>query len=565
MRITDKPYLDFSGGIRRDKSPYLLRDNEIQSGRNFEIDEQGRIKKRRGSYQFGQNIAGLPINIHHDPNGMFVSNDAASPAVVYKLASGTLTTALTTGSTSVVTSTSTFDTSGTVEIEGDLIAYTGESSTTLTGATGINSAHAVGVSINQWQTVGTMSSSDSNDGAWFAYLNGITFFLFNNDSANSTNLWQYDGSSATAISGEPGGARFLEVFRDRLFTVGNGASGLPLNRVFFSNLGDGTSWPSTVADNSFDLEDQTGEPIVNLKQYKQNLVIFKPSSMYLFTGSLPVRQFSNDYGIHNDKCIQEVNGLLYGVGPNGVFVSNGVSVQRIDAPVLEYYQDFKFGRLSSTSAIQNLFTGKWENKFIIYIGDTTTVETLSDVMLIYDTVTKKWEVWNGWTSMTMLGHSHRFNTDNRTQQRKSLFWGASTKIYRAFEDRHTEIDTGGGLGATRGSDIYSDLFSDTGTPVTFNIVTKPYDLGYPNYRKQLGYLKVFSELPGIHLSYRIDNGDTKPLGLVDKKIKRFKFPSDARGTRCEIILDESSTTQSTIYNGHIFEDCSIIDKNAEQR
>ena len=562
-KVNDKAYLDFSGGIRRDKSPYVLKDNELQRGRNFEVDNVGRIVKRRGSYQFGQDIAGLPLFFHHDPNGMFVANNASSPAVVYKLASGVLTTALTTASTTVFTSTSGFSTSGVVEIEGDLITYTGESGTDLTGATGITSAHAVGSSINQWISVGTMASSDANDGAWFAYLNGITFFLFNNDNANTTNLWQYDGTTASAVSGEPGGSRMLEVYRDRLFTVGNGASGLPLNTVFYSNLGSGTSWPSTVADNSFEIEDQTGEPISGIKQSGSNLMVFKPSSMYSYDGSLPVRQISNSYGIHNDRCIQEINGLLYGAGPNGIFVTNGSGVQRISIPVFDYYQDFNFNRIVSGSTVQNLMTSQWEDKFIVYIGDVTTVETLSDLALVYDTKNKTWEIYNGWTDMTAINYLKRFNTDNRTQQKTALFFGRSTKVYRAFEDRHTEITTGGGDGATRGGDIYADLFTDTGTPITMNFVTKPYDLGAPNYSKKFGYLKVFSEVPGIQLSYQIDDGPIKSLGLVDKKVKRFQFPSDARGYRCTIMGDESSTNTSVTYNGHIFEDWAVIDKNAD--
>lgn len=174
-KIADKAYFDFSGGVRRDKSPFALKDNELQRGRNFEVDELGRIKKRRGSYQFGQDIAGLPLRIHHDPNGFFVSNNAA-PAVVYRLSSGRLNTALTTSSTSVVLSATpspNFNTSADViEIEGDLINYASYNGTdTFSTATNITSAHAAGSSVNQWRSVGTLTSSDADDGAWFAYLN----------------------------------------------------------------------------------------------------------------------------------------------------------------------------------------------------------------------------------------------------------------------------------------------------------------------------------------------------------------------------------------------------------
>ena len=86
--IPDKIYRDFSGGIRRDKSPYDLKDNELQRGRNFEIDDQGRIRKRRGSLQFGQDVANI-INFHCDANGLFAANYHATQLVVYRLRSST--------------------------------------------------------------------------------------------------------------------------------------------------------------------------------------------------------------------------------------------------------------------------------------------------------------------------------------------------------------------------------------------------------------------------------------------------------------------------------------------
>lgn len=194
------------------------------------------------------------------------------------------------------------------------------------------------------------------------------------------------------------------------------------------------------------------------------------------------------------------------------------------------------------------------------MGDISLIESFNDVMLVYDTRKKSWEVWSGWTDPTTFSYLKRFRTDNRNQQRNTLFWGASTKIYRAFENRHTE-ENASGVTTTRGTDVFSDLFSDTGTPIVFDVLTKPYDLGLPNYRKQFGYLKVFSERPGIHISALIDDKDRIPLGLITKQVQRFKFPAEARGYRCALLLDESSTNPSVIYNGHIFEDTTTIDKN----
>ena len=58
MKIANFPVLDFSGGVRRDKSFFDFKRNELLDARNVEIDEQGRIRTRRGSFQVGQTLTG---------------------------------------------------------------------------------------------------------------------------------------------------------------------------------------------------------------------------------------------------------------------------------------------------------------------------------------------------------------------------------------------------------------------------------------------------------------------------------------------------------------------------
>lgn len=550
MEIKDKAYFDFTGGVVRNKSPMTLSDNELQLGRNVVVDEKGRITRRLGCRQFGQDIASFPTRMHSDANGTLVAN-GASTAVVYKLQNSFLTGAITTASTSfTISSAAGFTDPGGgstayVEIDGDIIGYTDISTNTFTTVTGISENHASGSPVHQWVTVGTLTGSDGDDGTGFTYLNSLT--IIKSLGAN----YKFDGTTLTQFSMPTtmNTGYMLETFRDRVYTVVGGT-------VYFSNLGDGTSWPTTAADNSFILEDRTGESISVIKQHKANLLIFKPSSFYSFSGSLPVHQISADFGVYNDTCVQEIGESLYCFGPAGVFITDGSSIKDIGQPVTEYLKELNNTPLAGTGALTNAVTGSDGINFFIYLGDITNPKTISDVTLAYSTLTGKWTVYDSWDDLTMMKYLKSFYVGGTRQYRDTGFWGKNTKVYRMFDD--TSIVNS----VKRGELLLIDKESDaTGSNITFSVLTKPYGLDFPNIRKQFGYLKVYSELPqGAHISVVIDDKDPIPLGQITKQIQRFQFPSSAKGYCCAIQIDESSQVKPLVINGFIFEDCAEISK-----
>jgi len=571
MKIPDKFYKDFSGGIRRDKSPYDLKDNELRNGRNFEIDKRGRIVKRRGSLQFGQDLASI-IQFHSDANGTFAANYHATQLVVYKLKSSTNDSALTTATTSIAVSPSGQFIAGpaNAEINGDEFTYqSGGGGSPLATVTGISESHDATNIIQQWQTIGTLNGTRtpvSIDGCWFSFLNGLTVILaYNSVGSPASVMSTYDGSNIADVATLDVATKLLENFRDKIFTVsGNGS------RVYYSNLG-AVAFPTTIEDNSFDIEDQLGEPITAIKQYRKNLIIAKQSSMFAYPGSLPVRQLTTTWGVYNENCLQEVRGILYGIGPEGVFMSNGVSFVDIGEPVKEYIKsnlniDYTDG--SNVSDISLTRTAQFDNKFIIYINDFTDPETdtsATKLALVYDTVKKNWVIWRDISASSAFKSLTNFRSGNGApgviQRRPILLFSNGSEVYRMFENRTLQQVTAGGR--TRGTDRFSDEYHDaTGTPITMNVTTKPFDLGYPNWKKEFGYLKVFTERPqGMSISVIIDDGDPIPLGQCRGRINRFKFPPNTKGTRCAIIIDESSTTSSAIFNGCIFEECKTVDQN----
>ena len=121
--LPDYPILDFSGGIRRDKSTYKLKDNELQDGKNFDVDEEGRIIKRRGGIQLGETEATFNSGF------VFIKQTVATPKIdmiindwganTYTLVNDNVkTAALVAGvSTTLTVNSETFET-GVVEVEG---------------------------------------------------------------------------------------------------------------------------------------------------------------------------------------------------------------------------------------------------------------------------------------------------------------------------------------------------------------------------------------------------------------------------------------------------------------
>lgn len=565
MKIPDKIYMDFSGGVNRSKSPFTLKNNELQRGRNFEVDDQGRIKKRRGSRQFGQSVSNI-IAIHNDNIGFYVADSTASTTIVYRLYSSTATNDIAIGDTSITKPDAGFTASGVIEIEGDIIDYSGGGAgVAFTGVTNITSPHIAGSSINQWQSIGTMTGHDSTGGVWFGFLNGLTI-IHSNSSGGSADMSTYDGTTISAVSGEPNPSRLLEIFRDRAFVVGEDGTA---NTVFYSNLGDATSWPATVADNSFDIEDGSGEIISAIKQYRRNLLIFKPSAVYAYSGSLPVRQLSNSFGVFNDKCVQEVNGLLYGFGPRGVFATNGSSFVDIGEPIKSYLQGVIQYVVSSTVEVSRIGTAQFDNKFIVYVNTITEPDTsssLTQCMFVYDTKRRTWSIFDGMQATGAIKAVNAFrmgrtNGPTRLQNREAMFFSNGSGVFRAFDDRFTTGEAGSDV--ARGGDIYPDMFTNTGSNVTLEVLTKPFDLDLPQYKKKFGYLKTVAERPnGANLSIVIDDNDPIPLGQITEKVQRFQFPTGTDGFRCAILIEETSQIQPLIFNGVIFEDCTTITKNA---
>lgn len=560
--------LDFSGGIRRDKSAFTTKKDELLDLRNLEIEETGRLITRRGSQQFGNTLTGTIENSFvfvrsvggSAPAVQTLVNNSAGTGVVSRLIGTRLTANVATADTTInVIDASNFSATGTVEIDGDLIAYTGTTATTLTGCSGIATAHLSGRAVHQWATLTQSGSAvDGRSGMYYAVINNILIF-----GGRAGNLKQYDGTTVTDVSSEPA-VILLTNYRDRLFGAGDGSSGTngDPRRISFSNRGDGTTW--TTASDYFDVEDQRGEYVTGHKVLKDTLGIFKTNSIFTYD-EVELKQRVTGVGAYNQKVIQEIDGVVYTFCPNGIFATNLFEAKSIGDPVREFWKGF-FPTFDTTTyrVVTNVFAGVFEDHYLLFINNVTSPESLSNVVLDYNTKTKSWAVHTGgFTNFAHFGSRNTFDFgDSVLNYRAALFAGdTGGKVWRLYENRYVDNQA---TPVFQGTDIFNDLVSNTGSVVSGLVETPLYDLTYPNLYKIFKRLRVYSERGIWNVQYRTEdeNGISayRPMGTVSKNNATLPFPKEAQGYRIGFKFSSVSSANTSVFNGFVIENTQVRDR-----
>ena len=572
--ISAYPVLDFKGGIRRDKSPLEMDRTELLDARNVEIDELGRVKTRRGSFQYGNTLTGTLDNSFVFtrlvtgglPTVSQIVASRASPTVLSRVITSRLTTSITPASTTVVvqstsTSDAAFAASGTIEIEGDLIAYTSLNGdgVTFDGVTGITSSHAAGASVHQYVTISQATNVDGRNGVYFAVLNNT--LVINGRVGVSLLINNDDGITTSNITGEPAGL-FATNYRERMYMAGDGTSGTNggTSRVSFSNRGDPATW--TTASDYFDVEEQRGEFITGLRVLNDRMLIFKMNSTFVYD-EIQLKQYTVGVGAYNHRVTQEINSICYTFCPEGIFATTGSEAKQIGDPVKEYWKNFlPVYDTTKERVVLNCFSGKFEDNYLLYIGNVTEPTTQNDVVLVYNTTAKNWRVYQGLTNFTHFGSFDRWrdgDAGKRLQDKAVLFAGDSGgKYWRMFESRYLDNQS---TPVKQGGDVFKDLVSDTGVPVSTMIETPLYDMGQPSLFKIAKRLRVYSERGLWSFEYRVENEKEitpyKPLGVTTKTNQVLDLPTESAGYRIGLRISAVNSGSQSILNGFVFEDVTV--------
>jgi len=576
--LKDFPVQDFSGGLVVNKSDYELDRNQCKRLINYDIDERGRLKTRRGYQQFGTDLAGVLDSAIalRDPSsytaGLFWVFDRGSNSNVYCLLSSSLENILTTSdTTATVGSTTGFKAAtSTIEIEGDIITYTAKPSGTTftTTASTILKQHNAGYAVNQF-SVATATGIDSRSGLYTCSLDSQLFLFGRGATVRVTN---YGTPAFTGVTTSDG--LFSTVYRDRIYVAGSGGSGTnaAVNRISWSNAGTGITWTTT---DFFDVEDQNKEIITGLRNYKDRLLIFKQNSIYYYD-EVQMKKLTEDVGAYNHRVVEEIDGILYTFCPSGVFKTTGGDSKKISEPIEDILRRF-YPKYDSqySRVINNCCSAQYEKKYILYLGNIfmpsaeNQAETLRSVALVYDTEKDNWTMYTYGTNVTFTSFlstkllvAGGNSSDNRVQAMQSLF-GVSDDgfVYRMFEDRHIGFDSASNV---RGGDIVADKIANSlGTPISTDVETPMFDFGNASWWKRFGFLRMLVEQGDFNVSYKLDKGDyiTDPvsLGNFTKPNKRERF-IDNEGFRVGLRITSNQLANRGKTNGFILEDNEAISK-----
>lgn len=575
-RLNDYPIFDFSGGIRNDLSDFQKKDNEFTLIHNYDIDNVGRLKKRGGGHQVGDTLANDITGSFYWESGVLGSSPvvrhvvAESDGDLSYLIGSRLTSAVTSSSTTVSVDDATdFASSGDAEIEGDVFSYAGKTGNNLTTVTGLSENHATNAAVHQFTSIGATATTAS--GIYFASLDdGTNRVMIINVSAES---YTYDGTTLTAMTDtDQAGGIFATVYRQRLYVAGNGTAAgsssrnTQRDRVSFTVAGDADNWGDNTV-NFFDVLDNRGESITGLNaNINDELTIFKTNSFFTYN-EVTLKQQSDTVGAFNHYVVQEIGGLIYTFCPAGVYVSDGRSVKRISDPVKDYIKDFRPQTSASVNnrTVTNVFATRFEEKYLLYIGDVSSVDSINDVLLVYDTVKENWTMYFGLTNIVHLFGTNNFLFGGQRQKLPALFVGdTSNKYYRMFSKKY--IDTDNNSRGTTDGDIIQDLIADaSGTPVSSYAETKFYDIDTPGWIKNFGKLRAIAETPGFEIFFRVENekhilSNWIPVGEVKKRNESFQLPSTAEGYRIKFRIADIATNHLTLLTGLIIEDIFAKEK-----
>lgn len=537
-----------AGSMVCNTNPLLLKEEDAELLLNVSTESLGTWKKRKGTKLRGNQVTDnksiLGIHQYEDSagsaNSVFVAcNDSSDTnSDIYVMTTTTLNGNITTSSTSIVlTDATNFATSGTIEIDGDLITYTGKSTNTLTGVTGIAASHASGQTARQYK------KSLENDTA--SLKARFKNFLDCAVRVNGTDIPKFYNGSAWYTTGNPinpqqmTSGSLIETFGDRMFLAG--AAIFP-DRIYGSSLPSVTGniqWTTSVSiidktgTNGFwiDINPEDGQNITAIERNGTNLLIFKDRSMYTWNGSSTQADMLIPIGAVSQEAVITIGTITFFLGRSlkdlGVYAYNGAYPKLISRRVKKWIDAIDQSQLS------NIKVGADEDNVYFYIGSITFTgddiyqdRTFSNVWLVYTISQDSWKVYDNL-------HSKGFGYLVSSGQRLLVFGDNDGKIWE-FGQGNTD-DSG-----------------DAKTPIALEVITREESFGSPELPCELKGIEVLARgAYETNIKYRYDRRDDwKSLGELNGRFTALDCPEygdeDNRGNTLQLQFTDYSKYQASI-------------------
>jgi hypothetical protein len=327
-----------------------------------------------------------------------------------------------------------------------------------------------------------------------------TLFAVNeSDSTRSYNGTSW--STITNVTSAPKG-KFCISFGRRIYILNAtvGATSYP-TRAYRSSLVDSGSitWDTTNDWFTFD------DGLVGAVKFGNNCLFMCDNSGYVLTLNDEKHKIT-DKGCVSGDSICSYGGWAFWAGIDGMYGNNGSDTKKISLPIQEYWDGIPLANMSS---IQAKIIG---DIMVVYIGDITSPETLSNVAFVYDINQ------NDWNRLTLAHEVKNLHTYVTTSGNKLFAGNDNGEVFEMFKG-------GSQHGSSFTSFIESNWFYGSG-PLNIDEFSEIWGFG-----EKLSGLKVF---------YKVGDMEWMPAGELNGSCDFVKLPKGTRGYRLKVRLQETS-------------------------
>lgn len=280
--------------------------------------------------------------------------------------------------------------------------YSSDASITLTGVQ------------DQIDLINIPTSSDSQVTARNIYMSAVDGAILRlqqtiNDNTTTTGTITSDAAGALLEYDHdvlPSGVAGIEVHKDRLMAFKG-------NTLYIGkSYEEAAYFPQGTLDAAVDYTIQLGDssPIIGIKSYFDILLIFKKYDIFILSGSnefdFRVDRLRTDerVGCVSDRTIKVIDNWCYFLGANGVYRTDGVSVQEISSAISDFFeQDSSDSTYKINKNYMHLACAEYYKEKNVYLLFITTGSETSNNMCFTFYVKKigldqeSGEIWGNWS------------------------------------------------------------------------------------------------------------------------------------------------------------------------
>lgn len=351
-------------------------------------------------------------------------------------------------------------------------------------------------------------------------------FMVGADSSNNyltpANIDGTTYSTTNNLGSAPSGARFVEVFRNKLYfaDVVVGGTRYP-SRFNFSSIPTtgAITWSSTDFEEVYT---DNGEAIkgMHTNKFLNQLLFFKETTMHAWD-TFRLRDVGN-VGTTAHRSIVTVDGVTYFFNRNGIYAYDGSMPKLISRPISKWIKGITASNLGSVFAAK-------ESEFVykLYVG-AITVDGVS-----YSNCEIRHSVLDN--TFTIYSYAHAFSVyaEHIISSVERVYSGDTTgKIFKLAQDADA---------------VYSDDGSAIGNQFSFTV-----DMGLPSERKFIDRCLIYTTR-GQNLTgrVRVRNEDWKTHFAINKAEQQVNInPKDGRFLQFH--FSSNSTVMPFIFEGVSF-------------